>query len=141
MERWLREGAFEGETHIVTGAGQGIGNAVATALAAHGACVVMVDLDEGRLKEAAAEIATQAPVAPLTAVANVADEAQVKAAVATALEANGCINGVVNVAGITQLGYTNSLTDYRAKLAQQQGMLRAAADVGGAVAGGWAMRA
>jgi 3-oxoacyl-[acyl-carrier protein] reductase len=35
-------------------------------------------------------------------VANVADEDQVKAAVATALEANGCINGVVNVAGITR---------------------------------------
>ncbi len=102
MERWLREGAFEGETHIVTGAGQGIGNAVATGLAAHGACVVMVDLDEGRRKEAAAEIAREASAQPLTAAANVVDEAQVKAAVATALEANGCINGVVNVAGITR---------------------------------------
>ena len=42
MTRVLREGAFEGETHIVTGAGQGIGNAVATALAEHGAQVVLV---------------------------------------------------------------------------------------------------
>ena len=45
MERVLREGAFEGETHIVTGAAQGIGNQVAQTLAIHGACVVMVDLD------------------------------------------------------------------------------------------------
>ena len=33
MERLLRDGAFEGETHIVTGAAQGIGNAVARCLA------------------------------------------------------------------------------------------------------------
>ena len=54
MARVLRGGAFEGETHIVTGAAQGIGRAVATALAEHGAQVVLVDLDEGRLREAAA---------------------------------------------------------------------------------------
>ncbi|MCA9509776.1 MAG: SDR family NAD(P)-dependent oxidoreductase [Myxococcota bacterium] len=102
MERVLRDGAFEGETHIVTGAAQGIGNQVAATLAAHGACVVLVDLDPGRLEEARAEIAKDAPVAPLVAAANVADEAQVQRAVASALEATGCINGVVNVAGITK---------------------------------------
>ena len=53
MERVLRENAFAGETHVVTGAGQGIGRAIAATLALHGASVVMVDLDEGRLKEAA----------------------------------------------------------------------------------------
>ena len=31
MARVLRDGAFEGETHMVTGAAQGIGHAVATA--------------------------------------------------------------------------------------------------------------
>ena len=39
----LREDAFLGETHIVTGSGQGIGFAVATLLAQHGAQVAMVD--------------------------------------------------------------------------------------------------
>jgi 3-oxoacyl-[acyl-carrier protein] reductase len=102
MERVLREGAFEGETHIVTGAAQGIGNQVAQTLAIHGACVVMVDLDPGRLEEARAEIAQGAPVAPLAMAANVAEEAEVQGAVAQALEANGCINGLVNVAGITK---------------------------------------
>jgi 3-oxoacyl-[acyl-carrier protein] reductase len=102
MERVLRDGAFEGETHIVTGAAQGIGHQVAATLAAHGACVVLVDLDPGRVDEARAEIAKDAPVAPVSAPANVAEEADVQRAVGVALEANGCINGLVNVAGITK---------------------------------------
>jgi len=102
MSRVLREGAFEGETHLVTGAAQGIGHAVATALAEHGAQVVMVDLDEGALAEAAAEVGRSASVEPVVAAANVADEAAVQAAVARALEATGSINGLVNVAGITR---------------------------------------
>ena len=102
MARVLREGAFEGETHIVTGAAQGIGYAVATALAEHGAQVVLVDLDEGRLAEARDEIAKVAPVTPLISAANVTDEDGVKATVAAALEATGAINGLVNVAGITR---------------------------------------
>jgi 3-oxoacyl-[acyl-carrier protein] reductase len=102
MARVLRDGAFSGETHIVSGAVQGIGHAVATALAEHGAQVVLVDLDEGRLREAAAEIAKRASVTPLFAAANVAEEEPVKRAVAHALEATGSVNGVVNVAGITR---------------------------------------
>lgn len=102
MARVLREGAFEGETHIVTGAAQGIGRAVAMALAEHGAQVVLVDLDEGRLAEAATEIAKVAKVTPLFSAANVTDEAHVQRAVAKALEATGVVNGVVNLAGITR---------------------------------------
>ena len=102
MERALREGAFEGETHIVTGASQGIGNRVAAALAAHAARVVIVDLDEGRLKEVQGEIAASGAAEPIVVAANVSEEADVKRAVSTALEATGCINGVVNVAGITR---------------------------------------
>lgn len=102
MQKVLRDGAFEGETHIVTGAAQGIGNQVAATLAAHGACVVMVDLDAGRVEEARAALAGEVDVAPIGIAANVADEDDVKRAVATALEANGCINGLVNVAGITK---------------------------------------
>ena len=102
MERWLREGAFEGETHIVTGAAQGIGRAVAGGLAAHGAQVVLVDLDPGRLEEAAGEIAAGGAPRPLVAAANVTSEEEVSGVVAQALEASGCVNGVVNVAGVTR---------------------------------------
>jgi 2,3-dihydroxy-2,3-dihydro-p-cumate dehydrogenase len=67
MAKVLRDGAFTGETHIVTGAAQGIGNCVATMLAEHGAQVVLVDLDEGRLKDAQAKLASVASVKPLIA--------------------------------------------------------------------------
>jgi 3-oxoacyl-[acyl-carrier protein] reductase len=101
MDLVLREGAFLGETHIVTGAAQGIGFAIAQALALHGAQVAMVDLDRGRLEEAKARI-VQAKVAPLAVAANVASEQDVPRAVGEILEATGCINGLVNVAGITR---------------------------------------
>ena len=102
MQRVLRDGAFEGETHIVTGAAQGIGRCVARALAAHGAQVTLVDLDEGKLSEVQEEIAADGSPKPLVAAANVTDEEQVKSAVAATLESTGCINGLVNVAGITR---------------------------------------
>lgn len=102
MEPVLRNDAFIGQTHIVTGAAQGIGHAVARMLAKHGAAVVMVDLDEGRLAEARDALAGDTQVDPIVAPANVTDEADVQRVVATALEANGCINGVVNVAGVTR---------------------------------------
>lgn len=119
MERWLRADAFEGETHIVTGAAQGIGRCVAEALAAHGAHVVVIDLDEGRVREARDEIKAQGAVEPLAIAANVADEADVSRAVASALEATGCINGLVNVAGITRDARITkkTLDDFKAVLA------------------------
>jgi 3-oxoacyl-[acyl-carrier protein] reductase len=102
MAKVLRDGAFTGETHIVTGAAQGIGHAIATMLAEHGAQVVLVDLDEGRLRDAQAKIAGVAGVKPLYVRANVAEEQDVIRAVGFALEATGVINGVVNTAGITR---------------------------------------
>ena len=102
MELVLRKGAFAGETHIVTGAAQGIGNRVAAVLAAHGARVALVDLDQAKLEEARAEMKADAEVDPIVVPANVAKEDDVRRAVATVMEASGQINGLVNVAGITR---------------------------------------
>ena len=101
MDLILRENAFLGETHIVSGAAQGIGFCIAQALARHGAQVAMVDLDEKRLEEARSRIESAA-VAPLLVPANVTSEEDVTRAVGQVLEASGCINGVVNVAGVTR---------------------------------------
>jgi 3-oxoacyl-[acyl-carrier protein] reductase len=102
MERVLREGAFRGETHIVTGAAQGIGKSVAAALAAHGGQVLMVDLDAGRLAAARDEIRTAGAPEPILAPGDVANEDDVKRVVASALEATGAVHGIANVAGITR---------------------------------------
>ena len=47
---------FVGKTGVVTGAGMGIGAAVARALAGEGASVVIVDLDPAAARSVASEI-------------------------------------------------------------------------------------
>jgi NAD(P)-dependent dehydrogenase (short-subunit alcohol dehydrogenase family) len=115
----LREGAFAGETHIVTGAGSGIGHAIARALAAHGAQLVLVDVDAGRLARASDEIAKEGAPRPITAAIDVADERAVQDTVRRALEATGCVNGVVNAAGIArdQRIIKKSYDDFKAVIA------------------------
>jgi 3-oxoacyl-[acyl-carrier protein] reductase len=119
MERWLRANAFEGQTCIVTGAAQGIGHAVARGFALHGAQVAVVDLDAGRVAAACDAIAAQGLPKPLAVKCDVSDEESVKRAVAGVLEATGCINGVVNTAGITKDARIakKSFADFKAVLA------------------------
>ncbi len=85
---------------IITGAAsaRGIGRATAGILAAQGARVVILDLDETAARNAAAELGE----GHLGLAANVADEAQVNTAVQRAIEHYGRIDGLVNNAGITQ---------------------------------------
>ncbi len=122
MDLILRENAFLGETHIVTGAAQGIGFAVAQALAFHGAQVALVDLDAGRVEEAKSRI-ENAVVSPIAVTANVTKEEDVARAVGEVLEASGCINGIVNVAGITRDSRITkkSLADFNLVLATHLG--------------------
>jgi 2-hydroxycyclohexanecarboxyl-CoA dehydrogenase len=78
---------------IVTGAGQGIGRAIATKLAAEGATVAVTDVDEARAKETAQEIGADAHRADVT------DRASVDAMVAQVRDAHGRIDVLVNNAG------------------------------------------
>jgi rhamnulose-1-phosphate aldolase/alcohol dehydrogenase len=84
---------------LVTGAGSGIGRAVALRLAAEGACVVVADRDAERAAAVAAEIGSADVAVPFTA--DVTDEAQVAAAVAAAALAFGGVDLVVNNAGLS----------------------------------------
>jgi len=84
---------------LVTGAGSGIGRAVARRLAAEGACVVVADRDGDGAAAVAAEIGTADVAVPFTA--DVTDEEQVAAAVAAAALAFGGVDLVVNNAGLS----------------------------------------
>ncbi|MGE0214161.1 bifunctional aldolase/short-chain dehydrogenase [Mycolicibacterium sp.] len=84
---------------LVTGAASGIGKAIATRLAAEGACVVIADLDAEKAQAAAAEIGTSDVAIGIAA--DVTDEAAVQAAVDATALAFGGIDIVVNNAGLS----------------------------------------
>jgi rhamnulose-1-phosphate aldolase/alcohol dehydrogenase len=84
---------------LVTGAGSGIGRAIALRLAAEGACVVVADRDAAGAAAVAAEIGGPDAAVPVTA--DVTDEDQVAAAVAAAALAFGGVDLVVNNAGLS----------------------------------------
>ncbi|MDF2748429.1 MAG: Rhamnulose-phosphate aldolase/alcohol dehydrogenase [Propionibacteriaceae bacterium] len=84
---------------LVTGAASGIGKAIATRLAAEGACVVIADLDQEKAQAAATEIGNSDVAIGLAA--NVTDEAAVQAAIDAALLAFGGLDLVVNNAGLS----------------------------------------
>jgi rhamnulose-1-phosphate aldolase/alcohol dehydrogenase len=88
-----------GRIALVTGAASGIGKAIATRLAAEGACVVIADLDAEKAQAAAAELGS-ADVA-IGIAANVTDEDAVQAAVDATVLAFGGLDLVVNNAGLS----------------------------------------
>jgi NAD(P)-dependent dehydrogenase (short-subunit alcohol dehydrogenase family) len=86
-------GLLEGKAAIVTGAGTGIGRAIARVFVREGAKVLAVDFNIETLREAAAEIGTPGFVA------DISREAEVEAMFARALELFGRVDAVVNNAG------------------------------------------
>ncbi|WP_166804884.1 bifunctional aldolase/short-chain dehydrogenase [Cryobacterium sp. Sr8] len=84
---------------LVTGAASGIGKAIATRLAAEGACVVIADLDLAKAQAAAAKIGNEDVAIGVQA--NVTDEVQVQACVDAAVLAFGGLDLVVNNAGLS----------------------------------------
>jgi rhamnulose-1-phosphate aldolase/alcohol dehydrogenase len=84
---------------LVTGAASGIGKAIATRLAAEGACVVIADLDLAKARAAAAEIGSEDVAVGVQA--NVTEEAEVQASVDAAVLAFGGLDLVVNNAGLS----------------------------------------
>ncbi|MGO1627451.1 MULTISPECIES: bifunctional aldolase/short-chain dehydrogenase [unclassified Microbacterium] len=99
LQRLPKPKTHAGRIAFVTGAASGIGKAIATRLAAEGACVVIADLDLEKAQAAAAELGN-ADVA-IGVAANVADEQAVQAAMNEALLAFGGVDLVVNNAGLS----------------------------------------
>ena len=89
---------LDGQHALVTGAGQGIGEAIARQLLAQGARVTVL----GRRAEPLQKLVDDYPQQCQMVLADVADEAQIKAAFAQAVQAvqaQGAINILVNNAG------------------------------------------
>ncbi|MFJ6313137.1 bifunctional aldolase/short-chain dehydrogenase [Pseudarthrobacter oxydans] len=84
---------------LVTGAASGIGKAIATRLAAEGACVVIADLNLENAEKVAEELG--GPDVAIGVQADVTDEAQVAAAIDAAVLAFGGVDLVVNNAGLS----------------------------------------
>ena len=89
------------KTVVVTGAGRGIGRAIALRLARHGADVALFDLNATELEETRALCAAEAVQARCYRV-NVADEGEVCAAMTRVGADFGRLDGLVNNAGIVR---------------------------------------
>jgi len=91
--------SLAGRTIIVTGAGQGIGRAVADLVVALGGNAVIADMNPDTLSAAQAEYPEGRY---LGVAANISDPADVQTLVDRAVETFGAVHGLVNNAGITR---------------------------------------
>lgn len=99
LQRMPKPKSHQGRIAFVTGAASGIGKAIATRLAAEGACVVIADLDASKAQAAAAELGNTDVAIGIAA--NVADADAVQAALNEAVLAFGGVDLVVNNAGLS----------------------------------------
>ena len=101
---------FKGKNVIVTGAGSGIGRAIASRFAEEGADISIPDIDLGRAQETARSIEAMGRKA-LVLRTDVAESQQVQDAIAKTLEVFDHIDILVNNAGINIRKFPNEFTD------------------------------
>ncbi len=101
---------LENKVAIITGAGSGIGAAVAKLFAAEGASVVVADVADEQAQAVVGEIEAAGGRA-IAAHCNVADKAEVEAMVSQAVDAFGSVHILVNNAGLTRDGFAKKLRE------------------------------
>ncbi|HIJ88331.1 MAG TPA: 3-oxoacyl-[acyl-carrier-protein] reductase [Desulfuromonadales bacterium] len=95
---------------VITGASRGIGRSIALALAAQGATIVAVDMDQVSTEAVVAELQATGARA-LAVVGNVTVAADVERMIDAATEAFGRVDILVNNAGITRDGLLMRMKD------------------------------
>jgi 2-keto-3-deoxy-L-fuconate dehydrogenase len=99
--------SLQGKTAVITGAGSGIGQAIALLFAKQGARVVVLDISETANKEVATQIAALG-AAPFVFSCNVADARSVQSTFEAIDASSGRIDVLVNNAGIAHVGNLES---------------------------------
>lgn len=101
---------IRGKKVLITGAGSGIGRSIALALAAEGADIYLMDINAATLAETARE-AKKHGVEVVTAICDLSQPSEISAAVKALLATWGCLNVLVNNAGVSHFGPTHRMTD------------------------------
>jgi NAD(P)-dependent dehydrogenase (short-subunit alcohol dehydrogenase family) len=104
-------GGFSGRVAVVTGAGSGLGRAVALALARQGARVVAADFDSPRMQRTVDEILRLGSAdSALGLDTDVRDDASARSLARSALKAFGRADLVVNAAGVLLQGKLDKIS-------------------------------
>ncbi|MBK8022280.1 MAG: SDR family oxidoreductase [Chloroflexi bacterium] len=101
---------LEGKTAIITGSGRGIGSAAAKLFAAHGANVVVSDIDPNPANETA-EIIKAAGGSALVLPADVTKDGDIEELIGQTVSSYGGIDILVNNAGYTWDGMMHKMSD------------------------------
>jgi NAD(P)-dependent dehydrogenase (short-subunit alcohol dehydrogenase family) len=88
------------KTALITGAGSGIGSAIAQLFAQHGANLALLDLDLGAVEQLASQLHASTGRLCLALQVNVTEAAQVDACFTQAIDALGSIDILINCAGV-----------------------------------------
>jgi len=100
----------KGKVAVITGASRGIGKSIALALAAQGAIIVAMDMDQAATDATVSELQASGAKA-LAVVGNVTVTADVERMIEAAVEAFGRVDILVNNAGITRDGLIMRMKD------------------------------